>query len=75
MLRIAWPLFVLNTINDFVEEDTSYISSFRTGEVWRIPCRGARETASSREPGGAKHARAGQDGRAVFLGERPASTS
>ncbi|HTN85988.1 MAG TPA: VWA domain-containing protein, partial [Sorangium sp.] len=33
-LRIAWPLFLLNAINNFVEEDTSYISSFRTGAVW-----------------------------------------
>lgn len=37
VLRIAWPLFVLNVVNDFVEEDTRYISSFKTGEVWRIP--------------------------------------
>jgi hypothetical protein len=32
-LRIAWPLFLLGTIDLFVEEDTRYISSFPTGEV------------------------------------------
>ena len=37
VLRVAWPLFVLNSINAFVEEDTGYVSSFRTGDVWRIP--------------------------------------
>ncbi|MFO0618581.1 MAG: VWA domain-containing protein [Polyangiaceae bacterium] len=36
-LRMAWPLFLLNTINDFVDEDTNYISSFLTGSVWRVP--------------------------------------
>src|SRR5690606_11645345 len=36
-LRVAWPLLLLNTINSFLEEDTDYISSFTTGEVWSIP--------------------------------------
>ena len=36
-LRVSWPLLLLNTINDFVEEDASYISSFQTGTVWRVP--------------------------------------
>ena len=46
VLRVAWPLFVLNTINDFVEEDTGYVSSFRTGEVWQHP--GAERAPRSR---------------------------
>ena len=37
VLRIAWPLFVLNVLTDFVAEDASYLSSFRTGEVWHVP--------------------------------------
>ncbi len=45
-MRIAWPLFLLNTINDFVEEDTSYISSFRTGTVWNVPVSSAADTAT-----------------------------
>jgi hypothetical protein len=36
VLRIAWPLFVLNVLTDFVAEDASYLSSFRTGEIWHI---------------------------------------
>src|SRR5207253_10845690 len=47
VLRVAWPLFVLNTINAFVEEDTSYVSSFRTGEVWRIPAPSRSEEHTS----------------------------
>lgn len=36
-LRVAWPLFVLDCINWFTDEDAQYLSSFRTGDVWRIP--------------------------------------
>jgi hypothetical protein len=69
VLRIAWPLFVLNTINAFVEEDTGYVSSYRTGEVWRIAVPGSLATVNLLEPGGVKHAVPVSDGRAVFRGE------
>jgi hypothetical protein len=69
VLRIAWPLFVLNTINAFVEEDVGYVSSYRTGDVWRIAVPGSLSTVSLLEPGGAKHAVPVSDGRAVFRGE------
>lgn len=69
VLRIAWPLFVLNTINAFVEEDTGYVSSYRTGEVWRIAVPGSLSTVNLLEPGGAKHAVPVSEGRAVYRGE------
>ncbi len=69
VLRIAWPLFVLNTINAFIEEDTGYVSSFRTGDVWHIAVPGSLSTVNLLEPGGAKHAVPVSDGRAVFRGE------
>jgi hypothetical protein len=68
-LRIAWPLFLLNTINDFVEEDTSYISSFRTGTVWQIPAPSSVETATLELPDGSKRTVPVKEGRAVFLGQ------
>jgi hypothetical protein len=68
-LRIAWPLFLLNTINDFVEEDTSYISSFRTGTVFQIPASSAVETATLELPDGSKRVVPVKEGRAVFLGQ------
>jgi len=68
-LRIAWPLFLLNTINDFVEEDTSYISSFRTGDVWRIPAASDAVVGTLEAPDGAKRTIPIKDGRAVFLGQ------
>ena len=70
VLRIAWPLFVLNSINAFVEEDTGYVSSYRTGEVWRIAVPGSLSSVNLLEPSGAKHAVPVSDGRAVFRGEQ-----
>ena len=69
-LRIAWPLFLLNTINDFVEEDTSYISSFTTGSVWRIPAPSSVESATLVEPDDTKRTIPVDQGRAVYLGQR-----
>jgi hypothetical protein len=70
VLRIAWPLFVLNSINAFIEEDTGYVSSYRTGDVWHIAVPGSLSGVSLLEPGGAKHAVPVSDGRAVFRGEQ-----
>jgi len=69
VLRVAWPLFVLNAINSFVEEDTSYVSSFRTGEVWRIPAPSSVDSATVIDPHGGQHIVPVKEGRAVYLGE------
>ncbi len=69
VLRVAWPLFVLNSINAFVEEDTGYVSSFRTGEVWRIPVPGSADSATVIDPHGEHHTVPVKEGRAVYLGE------
>ena len=69
VLRIAWPLLVLNTINAFLEEDTGYVSSYRTGEIWRIAVPGSLATVNLQDPLGVKHAVPVSDGRAVFRGE------
>lgn len=70
VLRVAWPLFVLNTINDFIEEDTSYVSSFTTGNVWSIPAPTGPETASLKGPDGKTHTIPVKEGRAVYLGDQ-----
>jgi len=69
-LRIAWPLLVLNTINFFIEEDSDYISSFRTGEVWSVPADDKAETATVLLPDGSERQVPIKDGRAVFLGQQ-----
>lgn len=69
VLRPAWPLLVLNAIDSFSESDTSYLSAYRTGEVWRVPvAEGARE-AELTLPDGGKRPVPVQDGHAVTFGE------
>jgi hypothetical protein len=67
-LRVSWPLFLLNVINDFIEEDTSYLSSFTTGEVWRVPAPSALERATLVDPSKAERTVPVEEGRAVVLG-------
>ncbi len=68
-LRIAWPLFVLDCINWFTDEDSEYLSAYRTGEVWRIPLGGAAAKAVIKMPDGSSQPVAVHEGRAVLLGE------
>lgn len=68
-LRVAWPLFVMNVISHFIDEDTGYVSSFRTGEVWTIPAAAAGKTATLTLPTGSERVVPVKDGRAVFLGQ------
>jgi hypothetical protein len=69
VLRIGWPLFVLNAINAFIEEDTGYVSSFRTGDVWRVAVPGSLTNVTLRDPRGVSHVVPVSDGRAVYRGE------
>lgn len=70
VLRVAWPLFILNTIDHFVQEDASYISSFRTGDVWRIPTPSSASLAELRDPSGRTRSVPVQHGRAVHFGDQ-----
>ncbi len=69
-LRVAWPLLLLNSINFFTDEDAQYISSFRTGDVWRVPVVTQTGQAKLRMPSGNEIAVPVHEGRAVYLGER-----
>ncbi len=68
-LRISGPLLLLNIINDFLEEDASYLSSFRTGDVWRIPAPSGIKKATLELPDGGTRVVPIKDGRAIFLGQ------
>jgi hypothetical protein len=70
VLRVAWPLFVLNVINDFIEEDTGYVSSYRTGEVWSMPAPSGVEIAQLVDPSGKRRNIPVKEGRAVYLGDQ-----
>ena len=70
VLRITWPLFLLNTINYFVAEDTGYVSSFRTGDVWQIPAPGDAQLGWLTQPDGSRVRVAIKDGKAAHLGQQ-----
>lgn len=70
VLRVAWPLFVLNVIHTFAEEDASYLSAYRTGEPWKIPVTGDASVAFVKDPLGVRHEVPVQDGRAALFGDR-----
>jgi len=70
-LRVAWPLLLLNSINWFTDEDAQYISSFRTGDVWRVPVISQSGQAKLKLPGGVGDVFVPvHEGRAVYLGEK-----
>lgn len=68
-LRVAWPLLLLNSVNFFTDEDAQYISSFRTGDVWRVPVVTQTGQARLTTPSGAELFVPVHEGRAVYLGE------
>ena len=69
-LRVAWPLLLLNSINWFTDEDAQYLSSFRTGDVWRVPVGAQSPQVKLTKPGGATELVPVHEGRAVYLGQR-----
>jgi hypothetical protein len=69
-LRAAWPLLLLDTINWFTEEDAQYLSSFRTGDVWRVPVSVPATQATLSRPDGQTEQVPVHEGRAVYLGQR-----
>jgi hypothetical protein len=69
VLRPAWPLFLLGTIDYFIEEDSGYLSSFRTGQSWRIPAPSGAEQAELKTPRGATVRVSVKEGRAAYFGD------
>jgi hypothetical protein len=69
-LRVAWPLFVLDCIDWFTDENAQYLSSLRTGDVWRLPVGASIAQASLKRPDGSSQSVPVHEGRAVLLGEQ-----
>ncbi len=68
-LRTAWPLFIVDCINWFTDEDAQYLSTFRTGEVWRIPVAPGVTQATVKLPDGTTQTAPVHEGRAIMLGQ------
>lgn len=69
-LRVAWPLFVLDCIDWFTNEDTQYLSSLRTGDIWRLPVGASVKEATVKRPDGRIQVVPVHEGRAVLQGEQ-----
>jgi hypothetical protein len=70
VLRVAWPLFLLNTIDWFVQEDARYVSSYYTGDTWHIPVRAGATQATIIAPDEREFTVPVVEGRALFAGAR-----
>lgn len=69
-LRVAWPLFLLNTIDWFVQEGAGFVSSYETGEDWHIPVPAGDGSVTIVDPDGAERRVPVVDGTAVYAGRQ-----
>ena len=67
-LRAAWPLFVVDCLNWFTDEDADYLSTYRTGETWHIPVAAQATQATLKGPDGVSQVVPVHEGRAVLVG-------
>ncbi|MBL8602216.1 MAG: VWA domain-containing protein [Myxococcales bacterium] len=67
-LLVSWPVLVLNAIDWFAGEDPAYLSSFETGQTWRVPVLEGVAMAAVTSPSGQSIRAPVIDGRAVFFG-------
>ncbi len=69
-LRVSWPVLLINTIDWIHGEDSAYLSSFKTGESWRIPVPAGAERAEIEMPDHRTISAPVIEGRAVLRGMR-----
>lgn len=69
-LRVSWPVLVINTIDWIHGEDPAYLSSFKTGESWRVPVPAGVDRAEIEGPDGKRWSAPVIEGRAVLRGMR-----
>lgn len=70
VLRVAWPVFVLNTLNELAADDAGFRSSYRTGETWHVPVPTDAERVTWIDPAGVTQEVPIQEGRAVLFGKK-----
>lgn len=68
VLRVAWPLLLLNTVDWFVQEQIGFVSSFHTGETWHIPAPASQSSVVIVDPRGEARDVPVVEGRAVYAG-------
>jgi hypothetical protein len=69
VLRVGWPLFLINTIRHFEDQDTRVVSSLRTGEPWHLRVPWSTDHVRLIDPKGHATSATVQDGMLTFSGE------
>ena len=67
-LRVAWPILLLNTIDYFVQESAGFVSSYETGDTWRVPAPADASRVVIVDPDGEEREVPVVEGRAVYAG-------
>lgn len=67
-LLVSWPVLLINAIDWFAGEDPAYLSSYRTGETWRIPVPAGADRVSLTTPSGQTVRAPVVEGRAAYFG-------
>lgn len=67
-LLVSWPVMLINAMDWFAGDDPAYLSSFRTGDTWRIPVPAGVERAEVEAPDGTRVSVPVLEGRAVYRG-------
>jgi hypothetical protein len=68
MLRVAFPVLLVNVLDWFAGDDAELITTYRTGRVWAIPVEAEAGSVAVTGPGGAFQAPV-SGGRARFYGQ------
>lgn len=69
VLRIAWPLFILNSIQFVTARDGDDYLAYRSGKVWHLPVPSNLTSVSLTGPNGLRRLLSPRNGFAAFFGE------
>jgi Ca-activated chloride channel homolog len=70
VLRIAWPLFILNSIQFVTDRDGDDYSAYRTGKVWQLPLPSTLTNLTLTGPDNLRRPLVARNGFASFFGQR-----
>ena len=68
VMRIGFPVFILNTVAYFAGENTRLIATYRTGETWQIPLEVVQDLVEVVDPKKKKFKAPMKEGKVTFYG-------
>lgn len=69
VLRVAWPLFILNSIQFVTDRDGDDYLAYRTGKVWQLPVPSGQPSVTLTGPGALRRPLVVRNGVASFFGQ------